>query len=211
MPSLAVSALVVGSIAAPVNLANGLNDCPGACAGGGFNAGCAYFSDPDEGLAEQWYIEAVGACGAWELGFTGRGVTVGILDYGILQDHPDLAGQVEPAGRGGCSEEEPDPLPPPSVRDWHGTNMAGIVGAGAGEPTGMCSNVVGIAFGARLAEVFLWNGSGFDDGEIADALAYRNDCIHVKVNSYDLSGSLPRYAFLGSGAELALEESVAAG
>ena len=29
--------------------------------------------------------------GAWELGFTGKGVVVSILDDGIEQNHPDLA------------------------------------------------------------------------------------------------------------------------
>ncbi len=59
----------------------------------------------------------------WDLGFTGKGITVGIVDSGIDAEHPDLAGRIlktkDFTGNG--------------IRDrvGHGTHVAGVI-AGAG-------------------------------------------------------------------------------
>ncbi|MFF0658560.1 S8 family serine peptidase [Micromonospora tulbaghiae] len=71
-------------------------------------------------------VPQIGAPAAWQAGYTGRGVTVAVLDSGYDTDHPDLAGRVSAAadftGTGGVED-----------RFGHGTHVAATVaGSGAG-------------------------------------------------------------------------------
>ncbi|MFJ6796226.1 type VII secretion-associated serine protease mycosin [Streptomyces sp. NPDC091268] len=95
----------------------------------------------------QWALTALRAEEAW--GTTrGDGITVAVLDTGVDDTHPDLAGQVLPgtdlvgmgAGRGD--------------RAWarHGTAMAGII-AGHGHGPNRRQGVLGIAPQARILPV----------------------------------------------------------
>lgn len=108
-----------------------------------------------------------------ELGFTGEGVKVGIIDTGVDYDHPDLGGTGDdtfptdrvPYGYDfvgdsfNASSDSPtyDPVPTPDADPddchGHGTHVAGIVGA-SGELTGVAPDVT---FGAY--RVFGCDGS----------------------------------------------------
>jgi len=83
------------------------------------------------------------AAKAWHLSdlhrmSTGRDVTVAVIDSGVDAAHPDLAGQV--ALRRNFVEDVPD------AAEAHGTAVAGIIAARAGNGVG----IAGIAPGARL-------------------------------------------------------------
>ena len=87
--------------------------------------------------ATAWHLDALHAQS------TGRGVRIAVIDSGVALDHPDLRGQVaverdfvDAAGRAG---ERP-------VAEAHGTAVAGIIAARAGNGVG----IVGIAPQARL-------------------------------------------------------------
>jgi subtilisin family serine protease len=69
---------------------------------------------------------------------TGRGVRVAVIDSGIDGGHPDLAGQVEL--RANFVDGSPD------AAEAHGTAVAGIIAARAGNGAG----IVGVAPDARL-------------------------------------------------------------
>lgn len=69
---------------------------------------------------------------------TGRGVAVAVIDSGIDAGHPDLAGQLV--------ERENFVDAAPDASETHGTAVAGIIGARAGNGVG----IAGIAPGARL-------------------------------------------------------------
>lgn len=145
------------------------------------------FENDDFSWEDQWYLDAIRACEAWDLGVTGEGVIVGICDFGILEDHPDLENQIQDISPSGCSEERPNPPPPSTLEDVHGTLMAGIIAAEAYNDTAMCANIAGIAFGATLAEIFLWD-NGVSQASIADALTDNNDCgIDIKATSFDIT------------------------
>ncbi len=71
-------------------------------------------------------VPQIGAPQAWEAGYTGEGVTVAVLDTGVDQNHPDLAGQVVQAQN---FTDEPDA----SDTHGHGTHVASTI-AGTGQP-----------------------------------------------------------------------------
>ncbi|MGP3999738.1 type VII secretion-associated serine protease mycosin, partial [Streptomyces sp. 8N706] len=97
--------------------------------------------------AQEWALDAIRVEDAWRT-TRGDGVTVAILDTGVDDQHPDLAGQVLTgkdligfgAGRGD--------------RAWarHGTAMAGIV-AGRGHGPGREDGVLGVAPAAKILPV----------------------------------------------------------
>lgn len=112
----------------------------------------------------QWAPQAVGAPGAWALGFTGAGVRVAILDGGIHSTHVDLVANLDVAASrsfvpGFAFNQDVGTF-------WHGTHVAGIVAA-ADNTIG----TVGIAPGATLVGVkVLHNGSGSFGAIIAGIL-----------------------------------------
>ncbi|OLF09875.1 S8 family serine peptidase [Actinophytocola xanthii] len=73
-------------------------------------------------------VPQVGGPAAWQAGYTGRGVTVAVLDTGVDADHPDLAGRVADVrdftGEQGGTD-----------RDGHGTHVASTI-AGSGAASG---------------------------------------------------------------------------
>ncbi|WP_103341920.1 S8 family serine peptidase [Amycolatopsis sp. CA-126428] len=86
-------------------------------------------------------VPQIGAPAAWQAGYTGRGVTVGVLDTGVRADHPDLAGKVvEAQDFTGTRPDAGDDL-------GHGTHVAGII-AGTGAASG--GRYRGVAPDARL-------------------------------------------------------------
>ncbi|MEU7568226.1 type VII secretion-associated serine protease mycosin [Streptomyces fradiae] len=97
--------------------------------------------------ARQWGNEAINAERAWNT-TKGAGVTVAVLDTGVDETHPDLAGNVLP-GKDfiGFGARRGD-------RAWarHGTAMAGII-AGHGHGPGNGDGIVGVAPEARILPV----------------------------------------------------------
>ncbi|MFE4691869.1 type VII secretion-associated serine protease mycosin [Streptomyces sp. NPDC056749] len=96
---------------------------------------------------QQWGLEALHTGGAWQT-TKGEGITVAVLDTGVDDEHPDLAGQVLP-GKDlvGFGAERGD-------RSWalHGTAMAGII-AGRGNGPGQGDGVLGVAPEAKILPV----------------------------------------------------------
>ncbi|MEV8089869.1 type VII secretion-associated serine protease mycosin [Streptomyces nigra] len=111
--------------------------------------------------AQQWALEAMHTQEAWRT-TKGAGVTVAVLDTGVDEDHPDLAGNVL-TGKDmvGFGAERGD-------RAWarHGTAMAGII-AGHGHGEGNGDGVLGIAPQAKILPVRVI----LEDGDSARAKA----------------------------------------
>ncbi|MBN1171904.1 MAG: S8 family serine peptidase [Micromonosporaceae bacterium] len=90
----------------------------------------------------------------WHLGFLnvsqlhaitqGEGITVAVLDTGVDQTQPDLAGSVLP-GRSGVTEGQDGRTDP----DGHGTRVSSLI-AGHGHGSGGASGILGLAPKAKI-------------------------------------------------------------
>ncbi len=85
-------------------------------------------------------VPQIGAPAAWQAGFDGAGVTVGVLDTGIDAAHPDFAGQIA-AIRDFTGGNDP------TDNVGHGTHVASTI-AGTGAASGGAYR--GVAPGAKL-------------------------------------------------------------
>jgi subtilisin family serine protease len=143
-------------------------------------------TDPGENVASsadsdpfyffQWAPGAVSAPEAWNAGYRGAGARVAILDGGLHNTHPDLAGRVDAAVSKSyacfprlavCPASTMTPWNSDVGTLWHGTHVAGIVAASDNN-----IGVVGIAPQATLIGVkVLHAGSGQFSWSI-DAIMY---------------------------------------
>lgn len=93
------------------------------------------FNDPK--WEDQWYLRgqmpgkrlSMRVQEAWDAGFTGKGVTVTILDDGIETDHPDLKQNYLDKASTDINSDDHDPSPryDPNNENKHGTRCAGIL------------------------------------------------------------------------------------
>lgn len=105
----------------------------------------------------------VRAVGAWDAGYTGAGVVVGVIELSWQTDHTDLAANFVAAAS-----------MPPSVVTAHATSVAGIIAA---DDNGIGG--VGIAYNAGLSRLIYGLAS-----QNADAFLFRNDLNDIKNNSW---------------------------
>lgn len=103
----------------------------------------------------------INAQAANSLGFTGAGVTVGVLDSGIDAAHPDLKPNLADFSYDGNTGG-------PALRDYdmHGTHVSGIIAAarnGAG--------VQGVAYDAKLAMIVPKAGASDGEAQVDAAIA----------------------------------------
>lgn len=125
----------------------------------------------DPGFAQQWHLHNLtnflfdaNLAPAWKAGYTGAGITVGVVEFGWNTAHPDLADKYHAEASQAAA----------GVQD-HGTSVAGVIGMIADNGIGGA----GAAYGAMLSRMYI--GS---DSATAAALAFRNDLNDVKNNSW---------------------------
>ncbi|KAJ1180119.1 hypothetical protein NDU88_005343 [Pleurodeles waltl] len=135
----------------------------------------------DPKFPQQWYLcegnhHDLNVKGAWEQGYTGKGIVVSILDDGIEKNHPDLEGNYDPDASYDVNDQDSDPQPRYTQMNdnRHGTRCAGEVAAVANN--GICG--VGVAYNAKIGGVRML------DGEVTDAVEARSlglnpDHIHI--------------------------------
>lgn len=80
------------------------------------------YSDP--GYAMKWDLAMIDAQSAWNAGYMGDGIIVGVIDSGVQPDHPDLAENLLPAA---CFLEGADAS---TDTVGHGTFVTGMIAAG---------------------------------------------------------------------------------
>ena len=113
---------------------------------------------------------------AWEMGITGKGIVVTILDDGIEKANPDLVANYDPEASYDVNQNDADPTPRYDLIDSnrHGTRCAGEVSASANNS--ICG--VGIAYDSRIGGVRMLDGDVTDAVE-AKSLSLNNQHIDI--------------------------------
>ena len=96
-------------------------------------------------------VPQIGAPAAWQAGYTGKGVTVAVLDSGIDASHPDLADRIA-AQKNFTAEEGGD-------RVGHGTHVASTI---AGTAAASAGRYKGVAPDAKLLDGKICAADGCD-------------------------------------------------
>ena len=120
----------------------------------------------------------VGFMYAWKEGILGNGVYVGVVDDGVNASHADLAPNMSPHLDYDWNDDTPFDASP-SDDDFHGTAVAGVLGASANNSIGMS----GVSPNVRIASLRLIASPTTDEDE-ANAFLIHNDQLAVKVNSW---------------------------
>ena len=98
-------------------------------------------------------LQYTNAAEAWALGFTGKGVRIGIADDQAQLSHPEFAGRV-------YWPVKPDPFPNPDYPDFpvpdHGTH---VMGAAAAARNGV--GMIGVAYDASIAHTVAVSNPGY--------------------------------------------------
>ncbi|MCG8448627.1 MAG: S8 family serine peptidase, partial [Pirellulales bacterium] len=137
--------------------------------------------------------EDINVAPAWQLGYTGEGVVVAVVDSGTERLHPDLFAnihptlQLDPLDLDGNANPEVFEFDPDNQFPWlasfdnaHGTAVAGIIAGVADNGIGG----TGIAHGAQIVPIRL-----IDDGQteqaFIDTFRYEIDEIDITNNSWE--------------------------
>ncbi|WP_326672336.1 S8 family peptidase [Streptomyces sp. NBC_01257] len=131
-------------------------------------------------------VPQIGAPDAWKAGFDGTGVKVAVLDTGVDETHPDLAGQQ-------LAEKNFTTDPTAVDGHGHGTHVASTV-AGTGAKSG--GKYKGVAPGARILDgkVLSASGSGDTSWILAGmewAVAQGADIVSMSLGATDTPGTDP--------------------
>ena len=148
---------------------------------------------PDPLQSQQWGLRALRVPEAWEVR-QATGQVVAVVDTGVDARHPDLSGAVV-AGKDLVNPA----LDGRSDPSGHGTHVAGVIAAVAGNARGGA----GVALGAKVLPVRVLDGdgSGYDD-DVAEGIVWAAD--HgAKVINLSLGGA-QRSALLEEAVEYAL-------
>lgn len=142
-------------------------------------------NDTSYGL--QWHYPLINLPQAWDtvggFGSAGAGVTVAVIDTGVVLTHPDLAANIAPGGydfisdtsieldnSGGPDGNPSDPGDDPNGRSsFHGTHVAGMIAA----VTNNGSYVAGVAGAARILPLRVLGKDGIGTSfDIDEAVKY---------------------------------------
>jgi subtilisin family serine protease len=135
--------------------------------------------------SDRWRLDLIKAPNAWAQGYTGKGVTVAVLDGGVDSTHPDLQQNIwtnlrEIPGNGidddhngfvddvhGWNFINQNNDTDDSIYDGHGTHVAGIIAA-ANNGFG----VTGVAYNAKIMPVKVIEGADTADTNVANGIRY---------------------------------------
>ncbi|TDD60373.1 peptidase S8 [Kribbella antibiotica] len=158
--------------------------------------GPSAFREVAEGIKKVWLdgvrkasldksVPQIGGPAAWAAGFNGKGTKIAVLDTGVDETHPDLAGQ-EIGGKNFTDSGDKDMF-------GHGTHVASIAAGTGAKSKGKYK---GVAPGAKILDVKVLGdeGSGDDSAVIGGmewAAAQGADVINMSLGGTDTPGIDP--------------------
>lgn len=135
----------------------------------------------DEEYELQWHYEQINLPDAWDTTTGSDNIIVAVLDTGILSGHPDLAGRLIPGydfvtslsrsqdGDGiDPDSEDPGDDPRNQSSSFHGTHVAGTVGAATNNSIG----VAGVTWQTRIMPVRVLGAGGGTSSEVAQGIRF---------------------------------------
>ena len=138
-------------------------------------------SPNDPGFELQWHYQLINLPEAWDITTGSDEITVAVLDSGILSGHPDLSArltdgydfvsQIENANDGDGRDpdpEDPGDDPEGESSSFHGTHVAGTVGAATNNNDG----VAGVTWDTRIMPLRVLGLEGGTDADVAQAIRY---------------------------------------
>lgn len=133
-------------------------------------------------------LQAIGADKAYALGYSGAGVTLGIVDTGVRTDHVEFLGKVENVN---LSQEEEANWEWGKGKLYHGSHVAGIMVAKR-DKEARTNNMMGVAYGANLKSIGGTNGNGEKNYVYQFVSLPKEKISNVKIinNSWDIDSSI---------------------
>ena len=133
-------------------------------------------------------LQAIGADKAYALGYSGAGVTLGIVDTGVRTDHDEFLGKVENVN---LSQEEEANWEWGKGNLYHGSHVAGIMVAKR-DKEARTNNMMGVAYGANLKSIGGTNGNGEKNYVYQFVSLPKEKISNVKIinNSWDIDSSI---------------------
>lgn len=161
---------------------------------------------------KQWHLRNTGQSGGksgtdakvttvWDT-YKGGGIKVAVIDDGVEYDHPDLASNYDTSGDWDYVGMDSSPMPDPD-EDFHGTAVAGVIGAVQGNGIG----VSGAAPSSTLTAYRLL-GSNQTDTTESQAFAKDNNLVSVKNNSWGPYDYADELGYIGSAPRAAIQNAV---
>jgi subtilisin family serine protease len=168
------------------------------------------FIPNDPLYSSQWHLGAAHVQEAWDRGYSGAGVTIGLVDDGVQMNHPDLSVSAFDSYDFVQNDNDPSPTLPDQN---HGTAVAGVAAAKGNNSLG----VIAPAYNATVAGLKVgFDGSGTYQ-QFVNATLYHSSSVNpaqntIKIKNHSYGVASP-YA---DDAELlaesaALNQSAAAG
>ena len=139
---------------------------------------------------KMWYLKAnrkltsmshMNVTKAWDLGYTGKGVVLTVIDDGIEYSNEDLKKNYDGHASYDINDDDNNPLPRYTINNFnkHGTRCAGIIAAEKNNK--IC--ITGIAHNARIGGIRMLDGPISDITEMK-AISFRNDHIDIYSSSW---------------------------
>ncbi|TDO36429.1 subtilisin family serine protease [Kribbella sp. VKM Ac-2527] len=122
-------------------------------------------------------VPQIGAPAAWQAGYTGKGISVAVLDTGIDATHPDLATQV--AGAKNFTEEAAGDLV------GHGTHVASTI---AGTAAASAGKYKGVAPDAKLYDGKICEQGGCPESAILAGMEWAATEVKAKIVNMSIGG-----------------------